>query len=438
MSVGVTLLRLISALGLIALNGFFVAVEFAVVAVRRTRLDQLVADGNANARVASMLVNNPDKVIAASQLGITMASLALGWIGEATVAALLLPAFEAALGRWSVAVAHTVATAVAFALVTLLHIVLGEQVPKTVAIRSAERTAVTIARPMDWFIRLFRPLVTILDGATALVLRLVRVQPMSGHRIVYTLDELKLIVRESQESGAIEANQEEMLQKVFLFGDRQVYEAMIPRPEVVGIDAEATVRDLIALFAQASHARFPVYEEEPDNIVGVVAIKDVLRVLGQRPDQFDSPVRLLARPPLFVPETAAVADLFAEMRATHNQMAIVLDEYGGTAGIVTLEGLVEEIVGRLSDELVALEEPVTRIDENTVEVNAQLRVDEFNERLGLDLPEGEEYETVAGFLLYQMQRVPTVGDKLRHGTLSFEVTQMKGRKIEKVRLQASG
>jgi CBS domain containing-hemolysin-like protein len=419
---------------LIALNGFFVAVEFAVVAVRRTRLEQLVAEGNSTASSAARLVANPDKVIAASQLGITMASLALGWIGEATVATLLLPPFKVVLGRWSLALAVTAATVVGFAVVTLLHIVLGEQVPKTIAVRSADRTALKVARPMEWFIRAFRPVIAILDGATAFVLRLIRTQPIGGHRAVFTLDELKLIVRESQESGAIEANQEQMLQKVFQFGDRQVYEAMIPRPQVVGIEANATVHDLLALFAQASHARFPVYDDDLDNIVGVVAIKDVLRVLGENPDQMGLSVRSLARPALFVPETAAVADLFAEMRTTHNQMAIVLDEYGGVAGIVTLEELIEEIVGRLSDELVSAEEPVIRLDEHSAEVQAQLRVDEVNEALGLDIPEGEEYETVAGFLLFYLQRIPVVGDTLQHGAEKYEVIQMKGQKIEKVRI----
>jgi CBS domain containing-hemolysin-like protein len=288
---------------------------------------------------------------------------------------------------------------------------------------------------MTWFTRVFRPLIAALDRATALVLRLLRMEPIAGHQTVYTLDELKLILRESQESGTIEAQQEQMLQKVFRFGDRQVHEAMIPRPEVVGIESDTTVQDLLALFSEASHARFPVYEEDLDNIVGMVAIKDVLRALAQDPDQLGISVGTLARPALFVPETAAVVDLFTSMRASHNQMAVVIDEYGGTAGIVTLEELVEEIVGRLSDELVAEEEAVIRIDEETVVVNAQLRVDEINDHLDLHLPEGEEYETVAGLILYRLQRVPVKGDLLRYQDLEIKVTEMKGPKIEKVQIR---
>lgn len=435
MSPAVIALRLASALALVALNGFFVAVEFTVVAVRRTRLDQLLAEGNAAARVALRLVQDPDRTIAASQLGITLASLALGWVGEATVAAVIEPPLEALLGRWSEVAAHTVGLVVAFALVTLTHIILGEQVPKTMAIRYAEGMSLAISRPMDVFIRVFRPLISFLDWATAAVLRLLRMEPIAGHETVYSLEELKLIVRESQMSGAIEAQQEEMLQRVFRFGDRQVHEAMIPRPDIVGLENSARIEDLLVTFAEASHARFPVYEDDLDNIVGIVAIKDVLRALADDPGKIAASIGSLARPALFVPETAPVGDLFTRMRATHNQMAVVIDEYGGTAGIVTLEELVEEIVGRLSDELVAHEEPIVRFDDGSAEVDAQLRVDEVNEHLDLGLPEGEHYETVAGLLLYQLQRVPAEGDSFCYQELELQVTQMKGPKIEKVRIR---
>jgi CBS domain containing-hemolysin-like protein len=435
MSATVVVLRLASALGLVALNGFFVAVEFAVVAVRRTRIERLVDRGHTAARRALTLVDNRDRVIAASQLGITIASLALGWIGELTVAAILEPPLEALIGPWSKAAAHSIGTAVAFSLVTFMHIVVGEQVPKTVAIRYAERVTVLVARPMGWFIRIFHPLIAFLDGATAAVLRVLRMKPIAGHRTVYTLDELKLIVRESQEYGAIEADQEMMLQNVFRFGDRQVHEVMIPRPDVVGVGTEATVQDLLDLFSVASHARFPVYEEDLDNIVGIAAIKDVLRALAQDPAAMTSKVGALVRPALCVPETVPVGELFANMRTSHTQMAVALDEYGGTAGIVTLEELVEEIVGRLSDELVPEEEPIVHIDDHTVEVDAQLRVDEINDWLGLDLPKGENYETVAGLILDHLQRVPAEGEGLEWQDLELKVIQMRGPKIEKVEIR---
>jgi len=435
MSVGIALLRLASALGLVALNAFFVSVEFVVVAVPRTRLRQLLAGGRTAARLALELVDNPDRAIAASQLGITMAGLALGWTGEATVASIIGPPLEALLGRWSEVTAHTVGTAIAFVLVTFVLIVLGEMVPKAITIRHAERVALLVSWPMYWFTRIFRPLVALLDGTTAAALHLIHMEPIAGHRTIYNLDELKSILRESQEYGAIEARQEEMLQKVFQFGDRQVHEVMIPRPDVVGVEKDATVQGLLGLFAEASHARFPVYEDDLDNITGIVAIKDVLRALAQDLAQMKAPIGSLVRPALFVPETAAVADLFANMRTTHNQMAVVIDEYGGTAGVVTLEELVEEIVGRLSDELVTGEEPLIRLDEKTVEIDAQLRVDEVNDQLGLKLPEGEDYETLAGLMLCYLQRIPVEGEVLNYKDLELKVLQMKGPKIEKVQIR---
>jgi CBS domain containing-hemolysin-like protein len=435
MSAGTAVVKLVLALGLVALNGFFVAVEFAVVATRHTRIDRLIADGNATARIVRRLIGNPDRVIAGSQLGITIASLALGWIGESTVAALIEPALAAMLGRWSVAAAHTIGTLSAFALVTFVHIVLGEQVPKTLAIRYAERAALTVAIPMDAFLKLFRPLIAVLDGATAAVVRLLRAQPIAGHRSVYTLDELKLLVRESQQGGAIEAGQEEMLQNVFLFGERQVYEVMIPRTDIVGIEQDASIRDLLQAFASASHARFPVYGQDLDNIVGILAIKDVMLALAEDPARAEMPIRSLVRPALFVPGSVAVASLLARMRASHDQMAVILDEYGGTAGMVTLEGLVEEIVGQVSDELVVTEQPVVRVNDTTVEIDAQMRVEDANEELGLALPEGEDYETVAGMILFYLQRVPREGDELEQPGLVLRVTQMLGRKIERVQVR---
>jgi CBS domain containing-hemolysin-like protein len=435
MSTPTVALRLASALGLVFLNGYFVAVEFAIVATRTARIDCLVAEGNATAKVARRLMGNPDRVIAASQLGITMASLALGWIGEATVAAIIEPLLIDLVGGWSEAIAHSVGIALAFALVTFTHIVIGEQVPKTIAIRYAERSMLAVCRIMDGFIRVFRPFIAFLDGSTAVVLRLLHMEPIAGHRTVYTLDELRLLVRESQEGGALELRQGKMLQNVFLFGDRQVREVMIPRPDIVGVEVHATMQELLELFAEASHARFPVFEGDLDNIVGIIAIKDVLRALAQDSQGSDETVRRLARPADFVPETVAVSDLLAQMRASQNQMAVIIDEYGGTSGIVTLEELVEEIVGRLSDELATVEEPVIQMADGTIEVQAQLRVDELNDRLDLSLPEGEDYETVAGFLLFQMQRVPVIGETLCYRDLELTITSMKGPKIEKLRIE---
>jgi CBS domain containing-hemolysin-like protein len=435
MSPTVALLRLLGALALVAMNGFFVVAEFSLVSVRRTRIDELIAQGNALARVVRKAIDDPDRFIAATQLGITLASLGLGWIGEPAFADLLAPLLIALPGPWDDVLAYSIAGGLAFAIITFLHVVLGELAPKSVALQYAERASLIVARPIAFTETIFRPAIWLLNGTGNGLLKLLGLRAASGHERVHSVEELKMLVRESQEGGAIEAHQEEMLQKVFRFGERQVREVMIPRPDVIGVEADATVQDLLELFVEASHARFPVYEDDLDNIVGIVAVKDVLRALAQQPSETAAPVRSLVRPARFVPETVAVADLFADMRASHNQMAIVIDEYGGTAGVVTLEEVVEEIVGRLSDELVAAEEAVVQVDEGILEVDAQLRIDEVNEQLDLDLPEGEHYETVAGLVLSQLQRIPVVGDVLHQGSLELRVTRMKGPKIERVQIR---
>ncbi len=436
MTAEMILVRLVGALALVAMNGFFVVAEFALVSVRRSRIDELVAQGNGLARIVRHAIQDPDRFIAATQLGITLASLGLGWIGEPAFAGLIVPLVAAIPGPWDEVLVHSIAGGIAFALITFLHVVLGELAPKSIALQYPERASLIVARPIVLTENLFRPFIWLLNGTGNGLLKLLGLRTVSGHQRVHSVEELKILMRESQEGGVIEAEQEEMLQKVFEFGERQVREVMIPRPDVVGVDKDATLRDLLDLFAVTRHARFPVYEQDLDHIVGIVAVKDILLALARNPAQVEAPIGTLARPALFVPETAAVADLLAEMRASHNQMAVVLDEYGGTAGVVTVEELVEEIVGRLSDELVTTTGPVVRLDEKTVEIDALLRIDEVNDQLGLDLPEGEEYETVAGLILYRLQRIPTEGEVLRCKGLDLQVIRMKGPKIEKVRIRS--
>lgn len=435
MALEVALLRLVAAMALVAMNGFFVVAEFALVSVRRTRIDELIAQGNALARVVRRAIQDPDRFIAATQLGITLASLGLGWIGEPAFAGLIVPLVAAVPGPWDEVLVHSLAGGIAFALITFLHVVLGELAPKSIALQYPEQASLIVARPIVLTENLFRPFIWLLNGTGNGLLKLLGLRTVRGHQRVHSVEELKILMRESQAGGAIEADQGAMLQKVFEFGGRQVREVMIPRPDVVGVEKEATLRELLDLFAATRHARFPVYEGDLDHVVGIVAVKDILLALARNPAQVEAPIGELARPVLFVPETVAVADLLAEMRAGHNQMAVVIDEYGGTAGIVTVEELVEEIVGRLSDELVPAAGPVVRVDEMTVEVDALLRVDEVNDQLGLDLPEGEEYETVAGLLLYRLQHIPVEGEVLRCKGLELKVTQMKGPKIEKVQIR---
>jgi len=438
--------RFLAILALVAANGFFVAVEFAVVGVgeRRARLEQMAAQGNKEARwVLSDLLNDPDRIIAASQVGITVASLAIGALGERTVGMLVEPYLEngAHLAELYLSPAIVallpklvgiLGTLISLGSITIVHTVLGEQVPKTIAIRHAEQTAIALVRPMDIFIKLAGPFVSLLDWLTDRTLRLIGQEPLEGHRTIYTADELQALVRDSHAGGVLEADQANMARRVFEFADRLANEVMVPRPEVIGVDRSTSLRDFLMIFKTNSHARFPVYGEDLDDIVGIVSVKEVLRCIADDPACLDLPVEKLARPTLAVPETGRVADLLERMRAEHTQMALVIDEYGGTAGVVTMEQLVEEIVGRMSDELFKGKAPIQKLPDGSYKVDAQLRIGEVNETTDLGIPEHDEYETLAGFLLYRLGRVPEDGEHITYKNLQIQVSRMKGPKIEEV------
>jgi CBS domain containing-hemolysin-like protein len=426
------LAKLLAVAALVFANGFFVAAEFSLVSVRRTRVDELVAQGHRAAKIVRHAIDDPDRFIAATQLGITVASLGLGWIGEPALAHLVEPLLRWLPGQWIEAASHSVAVGIAFFIITFLHVVLGELAPKSVALQYPEQTAFIVARPTVLTENLFRPLIWLLNGAGNSVLRLVGLQAPSGHHLVHSVEELKMLVAASQRGGALEADQATMLKRVFEFAERRAYEVMVPRTEVVAVERSTSLREFLSIFDEHSHARFPVYEEDLDNIVGIVSVKAVLRCIADDPACLDQPVETLAGPMLAVPETGRVADLLDRMRAEQTQMALVIDEYGGTAGVVTLEQLLEEIVGRVSDELFRGKAAVRRLADGSYQVDAQVRVDELNETMGWAIPEHDEYETLAGFLLYRMRRVPQEGESSAHRNLHFRINRMKGPKIEEV------
>ena len=428
------LLRLLMVFLLILTNGYFTAMEFALVAVRRTRIAQLSAEGNRSAQLVSRLLDNPDRFIAASQLGVTMASLALGWVGESTMAAIIEPPLRALVGRWSAAVANTVGTVLAFALITYLHIVLGEQVPKGVALRYAERTSLTAAPLMDIFFRVFRPFIVLLDSSAHIVLGWLGAGLPAGHRMAMTVEELRMVIEESQREGLLEAELEDMVQRLLRFGDRPVREVMIPRTEIQAVEKSATLEQVLHLFVNSRHARFPVYEGSLDNIVGIIAMKDVLAAVALGQVERSSSIEPLIRPAFCVPESRKVGTLFSEMRERHIQMAVVLDEYGGTAGIVTLEMLTEEIIGEISEEWAVTEPALEPLGSHTFRVDAQRRIEEINEELGLNLPESEDYETLAGFILYHLQAIPKEGQTFRYQDIEFTIVEMEGLRIETVEI----
>jgi putative hemolysin len=428
----ITLLNLLAVVALVLANGFFVAAEFSLVSVRRTRVDELIAQGHKTAGLVRRAIDDPDRFIAATQLGITIASLALGWVGEPALAHLIEPAIAWLPGQWISLASHSLAVGIAFFFITFLHVVMGELSPKSIALQYPEETAFVVARPTILTENLFRPLIWLLNGTANSVLGLIGLQAPDGHQRVHSVEELKMLIADSERGGVLEADQADMAHRVFGFAGLRVLEVMIPRTEVIGVECTASVREFLSIFKQHSHARFPVYEEDLDDTVGIVSVKDVLRCIADDPTCLDKPVKGLARRALEVPETGRVADLLEKMRTEQIQMALVIDEYGGTAGIVTMEELVEEIVGRMSDELFKGIAPIRKLADGSYQVAAQMRVAEVNEMMGWAIPEHDEYETVAGFLFYRLRRVPQEGDSCRYKHMHFRVSRMKGPKIEEV------
>ncbi len=433
-------IALFAGLAIIAANAFFVAMEYALLASNRLRLQQSAAEGSRSAqRVLDMLADS-DKAIAAVQLGITVAGILLGVVAEEPLLNLMEPIFEPLLGAFFVpAVAAAFAGLLALMLLSYFLMVFGELTPKMLVLRAPERTAKLFVYPMWLFSRITAPFVWIVDVSTGLVLRLLGVKDARiDHGTAASVDELKMMLEESSR-GVLEEDVREMLTRVFDFSERVVREVMTPRTQIIAVEQSQTVGELMNLFQDYQYSRFPVYENDLDHIAGVVLIKKVMSLLLDDPELLDRPVGSLSvvQKPLMVPESSHIDDLFAIMRQQDIGMAFVLDEYGGTAGLVTREQLVEEIMGTMFDE--GEHHPlVRRAGGGVVEVDALLRVDDVNEMLGTDLPEGDAYDTLAGLILYHLQHVPEPGEAVVAGGYRLEVARMDGPRITRVRITRQG
>jgi CBS domain containing-hemolysin-like protein len=398
---------IISVVLLVAANGFFVASEFSLVAVRRSRIAALAATGNRRAVILLDLLNHLNSYISATQLGITMASLALGWIGEPALARLL----EAPLhGMVSDALRHTIAFAIAFSIITFLHIVLGELAPKTLALERTERVALAIAWPMRLIHQVFRWPIHLLDLAGSCTVRMFGLRPSGGHASVYTVDELRQIIDLSQKSGTLEPDEQRLLHRVFEFSDSEVREVMMPRTRVVGIELSSSRDEVVAILLENMYSRYPVYRKSIEDIVGVVHGKDLLgrMVAGET---FDLASIML--PPVFVPEGKKVSSLLKEMQRSRNQMAFVVDEYGGLSGLVTTEDLIEELVGEIRDEHDAGEAVhFQRLPDGSQLVDGLLSIFELADAVHVRIVDDVPYETVAGLILHELGRFPLRGESV--------------------------
>jgi CBS domain containing-hemolysin-like protein len=414
---------------LVALNAFFVAAEFALVGARRTRIEEMVQRGDRQAVLAQRAIRSLRRYISATQLGITLASLGLGWIGEPALAGLLRGFFEGLPSPVAAVATHTVATTFAFILITALHIVLGELVPKAVALVYPEEVSRWLAPPLMAFNWVMAGPIVVLNRAANLLLRLVGV-PLAREEEerVHSPEEIRMLVEQSEEGGRLGKEDARMLEGVFEFSEKTAQEVMTPRTQMIGLERDLPVETAADVVADARRSRYPVFIETLDDIVGVVHAKDILTAVRQHPG---TTVGAIMRPPLFVPGSREVEDVLADMKRLKVHLAVVLDEYGGTAGLVTMEDLLEEIVGDIFDEYDRLERPRTS-PEGAPLLDGSLAISDFNAEHELQLDD-REYTTLGGFLFGQLGRLPKPGDRVSVGKDSFEIVEMEGRRVKTVR-----
>ncbi len=419
---------LLAVLVLVLANAFFVAAEFALVGARRTRLDELARGGDAKARLARRAVQSLDRYISATQLGITLASLGLGWIGEPALAHLIEGAFRWLPPTLATLATHTVAVAIAFTIITVLHIILGELVPKALALLYPEDVSGWVVLPLMAFAWIMSPAIWVLNGTANWILRLIGIRSPGDHERLHSPEEIRLLVEQSQEAGSLEKQDARLLEGVFEFTEKTAEEVMTPRTDMVALESTLSMWEAADIVAEARRSRYPVFTDSLDDIVGVVHTKDILTALRRMPD---SEVKSVMRPPLFVPGTREVEDVLADMKRLKTHLAVVLDEYGGTAGLVTMEDLLEEIVGPIFDEHDQPDRPVA--DEGGTLLDGSMPISQFNTEYDAALDD-TDYTTVGGLLFGQLGRLPRPGDVVQVGTFSFEIVSMAGRRVESVRL----
>jgi CBS domain containing-hemolysin-like protein len=424
-----TILKLSAVIVLVLANGFFVAAEFALVGVRRSRIETLAATGHRGAKRLIGLLNNLNAYLSASQLGITLASLALGMLGEPTIARVL----ERPLAGLSDAWRHFIALTIAYIIITILHIVIGEQAPKLFGLARAEKTALATAWPMELFYKIFQWPIRALDWASARIVRPFGIHATSEHASIYTETELRQLIDVSRASGHLGDAEQRMIHRVFEFSDTMVREAMIPRTAMAAISSDCSLEEMAKAFSKYGYSRLPVYRESLDDMIGFVHSKDVMPYL-LRPASFR--LEQVLQSPLYVVDTARLEDVLRQMQKAKSHFGFVIDEHGGVEGIITLEDLLEEIVGDISDEHdEEVNEQITEEKDGTYVLDGGLAVRDLNRRLKLSLPESEAYTTIGGFLMTEAGHVLQPGEAVKYNGLLFHVESVERRRVMRVRLE---
>jgi CBS domain containing-hemolysin-like protein len=435
-------LRLLAVVLLVAANAFFVSAEFALVSVRDTRIQQLIEAGAVGARTVQRLHQRLDEVLNGVQFGITLASLALGWIGEPALAHVIYPAFSHI--PHAAVYAHSIAIAVAFALITYTHVIIGEVVPKSLALRRGERVALAVAGPMDVFMRVFHPFLYVMRVSANTVLRMFGMEHVRQAG-VHSPEELKLIVTASRRFGLVEAFQEELIHRTLEMGDVTVREIMVPRPDIFSLPADMRLDDALTRVVEEQHSRVPVYDplRGPEYLIGLLYSKDLTRWMRLRlalafpaasERLANMQVRQIMRDVLVVPETKPLPDLLIEFKKRKRHLAVVVDEFGSTAGVVTVEDVLEQLVGEIEDEFDIERQPLP-VGATTMVLDGALPLRDLETQYQLPLPREDGYETLAGFVLSRLQKIPEGGESFVFEGRRFSVLEMEGRRIAKVKIE---
>lgn len=437
-----TILNFLLVLFLVLGNGFFVASEFALVAVRKSRIEALVAEGNKAAERLLPLLNNLNAYISATQLGITLFSLGLGYVAEPAIVSVIEPILIniAAAANWqflaSPTLAHAVAFAIAFSLITFMHIVFGELAPKTAALELSERVSLLIALPLQIFYKIFYYPIRLLDWAGTRTVRIFGLHPSGEHGSSYTEDEIRQLIMFSKESGHLNEEEQKLINQVFEFSETIVREAMIPRTEIVAVPHTASPEEIARVFRQYGYSRLPVFRDSLDDILGVIHSKDVMQYLLVKPRAFK--LERVLKKPLYVVDTARLEDVLRQMQRSKTHFGFVVDEHGGVEGIITLEDLLEEIVGDISDEHdEEVNEQINEQPDGSYLLDGGLAVRDLNKRLDLHLPVSEAYTTIAGFLMNESGEILQEGEEVKYNGHIFKVEAVDKRRILKVRMEKS-
>lgn len=425
---GKILSNLLIVFVLVLLNGFFVAAEFALVKVRTSRLQELSGEGNLKAKYALNVVGKLDAYLSATQLGITLASLGLGWVGEPAVSHLIITPLLAVFGVSDPTLSATISFAVAFAFITFLHIVLGELAPKTFAIQRTESAALWLSGPLMLFYKVFLPAIWLLNGAANGLLRLVGIDP-ARELEAHTEEEIRILMNQSVKSGHIDKDEMALFDNIFEFSDRLAREVMLPRTYMEVLYTDIPLEENMKVIYATKHSRYPVAVEEKDRIIGFVHITDLLTADPDREHTLEE----FMRPILTIPESMEISRVLKLMQKHHSQISIVIDEYGGTAGLITVEDILEEIVGEILDEFDEDERPMVEVKENIVSVDGRVLIEELNDMLGLAI-EDDEVDSIGGWLFKKLEGAPVVGQRVEVGGSVFEVAEAERFRIQRVNI----